>query len=211
MESPDFRAFKERLQKVLRHEVAHRNPWGTDLKAPENPFPASVLMLWAFHRLHDNESPQLLFIRRAEDLKNHRGQLAFPGGRKGAEESSKAAALRETSEEVGVGPEKIEIQGALPPLLTSSSFLVTPWLGILGVPLHEADVFPQRGEVDEVFWLSWDQLRAEGVYRLEEWEFEVRGQKIYKEVDVFRVGDRVIWGATGSMLWNFFKRWDEVT
>src|SRR6266581_2216795 len=61
----------------------------------------------------------LLFIRRAETLRSHSGEIAFPGGRMEMSDSSLVAtAVRGAQEEIGLEPDRVEIVGLLPPVFT---------------------------------------------------------------------------------------------
>jgi 8-oxo-dGTP pyrophosphatase MutT (NUDIX family) len=75
--------------------------------------------------------PDLLFIQRAEGLRRHPGQPAFPGGAIEPDDlSPEAAALREAAEETGVDPAGVEILGLLPELfIARSDFRVIPVIG----------------------------------------------------------------------------------
>jgi 8-oxo-dGTP pyrophosphatase MutT (NUDIX family) len=72
--------------------------------------------------------PDLLFIQRAEGLRRHPGQPAFPGGAIEPDDPTpQAAALREAAEETGVDPDGVDILGVLPELfIARSDFRVIP-------------------------------------------------------------------------------------
>jgi 8-oxo-dGTP pyrophosphatase MutT (NUDIX family) len=93
------------------------------------------------------QGPDLLYIERAETLRSHAGQPAFPGGAQDEDDDGPvAAALREAEEEVGLDPAGVEVLGALPDLfLPPSGFVVTPviawWRDPHDVhPVDEAEV-----------------------------------------------------------------------
>jgi 8-oxo-dGTP pyrophosphatase MutT (NUDIX family) len=96
-------------------------------KVPDDARPAAVLMLFA----EGDRGPELLLTERAATMRDHPGQIAFPGGKADAEDADAAAtALREAEEEVGLDPASVEIFGTLPTLwLPPSNFAVTPVLG----------------------------------------------------------------------------------
>lgn len=72
----------------------------------------------------------LLLLRRASGLRNHAGEIAFPGGGAEAEDADEVAtALREAREETGLDPAGVEVLGTLPVAPTVSNFSVTPVLG----------------------------------------------------------------------------------
>jgi len=103
------------------------DPERTLSAAPSDGRPAGVLVLFG----ESAYGPDLLFIERSSSLRNHPGQVAFPGGRlEDTDADLVAAALREAQEETGLDPAGVEIFGELEPLgLSVSDFRVTPVLG----------------------------------------------------------------------------------
>lgn len=76
--------------------------------------------------------PGLLLTLRASTLRKHAGQVAFPGGAVDkSDDSLIAAALRETYEEIGILPQRVEVMGILPPVDSISGFQVTPVVGLI--------------------------------------------------------------------------------
>lgn len=76
--------------------------------------------------------PTLLLTRRADSLRKHAGQVAFPGGKTDAEDGSPIiTALREAQEEVAIPPQRVHILGQLAPLDSSTGFQVTPVVGLI--------------------------------------------------------------------------------
>lgn len=144
---------------------------------------------------------QILLTKRAANLKHHAGQISFPGGRaEDADVSPAATALRETQEEVGIEPSRVEIIGSLDRFQTISGYRITPLVGLVeaGFKLKlDAD------EVDEVFEVPLDFLLDSGNHQ--------RRSKLYKgrqrQYFVIQYGAILIWGATAAMLVNFSKRY----
>src|ERR1700719_5172212 len=84
--------------------------------------PAAVLI-----PVIDREEPTVLLTIRTQELANHAGQVAFPGGKIDPDdESPVAAALREAKEEIGLAPSVIEPLGYLDLYLTFSGFRIVP-------------------------------------------------------------------------------------
>jgi 8-oxo-dGTP pyrophosphatase MutT (NUDIX family) len=106
--------------------------------------PAAVLVPLIEHEA----GVTVLFTRRADTLRSHTGQTAFPGGRMDEGETPWAAALRETEEEIGLAPSHIELAGLLPSYQTGSGYDITPVVGFV-TPGFTLD--PNPAEVAEVF------------------------------------------------------------
>ncbi|AHG22139.1 NUDIX hydrolase [Chania multitudinisentens RB-25] len=124
--------------------------------------------------------PTLLLTRRADSLRKHAGQVAFPGGKTDAEDSSAIiTALREAQEEVAIPPQAVQVLGKLAPLDSNTGFQVTPVVGLIPpdiqfhanadevaevfeMPLHEALMLSRyypldihRGGHSHRLYLSW--------------------------------------------------------
>ncbi len=145
----------------------------------------------------------VLFTQRNANLNAHAGQISFPGGRQEAYDADRVAtALRETEEEIGVGPDYVEVLGALPDYITGTGYHVSPVVGLMrpGFTLR-----PDAGEVAEVFEVPlaflMDPTRHER--RLLRW---VDGERKFYAMPYPREGggNRFIWGATAAMLRNLY-------
>ncbi|QSX77296.1 CoA pyrophosphatase [Lysobacter solisilvae] len=148
---------------------------------------------------------QVLLTRRTDDLRNHAGQVSFPGGRVEASDfDATATALRETFEEVGVAPVQVEPMGLLDPLVTISGFRVLPVVAIVD-PAYVAR--PDPSEVAEVFEVPLAFLLDPG--NLQRHEIEHRGRA--RTVLEFRWPAQRIWGVTAAILLNFRERVAQVT
>jgi len=90
----------------------------------------------------------VLLTRRPQHMKNHAGQISFPGGRIEDGETPLQGALRETHEEVGINENDIHPIGRLPSFNAVSEFRVTPFVGLIN-PM--AEIIPEPNEVDEAF------------------------------------------------------------
>jgi 8-oxo-dGTP pyrophosphatase MutT (NUDIX family) len=143
----------------------------------------------------------VLLTRRSEDLPSHRGQIAFPGGALETGEDAWAAALRESHEEIGLDPKKVLPLGMLDEVATPTGFTMQPCVGAVPYPVETT---PSAREVAEVFALP---LVAVANPQLVE-RRPVLVDGVQREVTVFHVGGRQIWGATALVLSNLLERLD---
>ena len=145
--------------------------------------------------LHDGEDgAEVLLTRRSMLLRNHQGEISFPGGRMDPGETPVETALREAHEEVGLDPSLPTVVGELPHLNTvvSRSYIVP----VVSVLPERPELTPQTGEVDRVLWTPIEELTREGTYRLERW-----GQAPFdRPLHFFELDDETVWGATAHML-----------
>lgn len=137
---------------------------------------------------------EVLLTRRTEQLRDHPGQISFPGGRLEAGDDGPAgAAVREAREEVGINPEFIDVVGYLPPHAVITGFAVSPVVAILrpGFTL-QAD----PSEVAEIFGVPLEYLLNPANFITG--ERTVRGVRL--PVYSCQFGSHLIWGATAQIL-----------
>jgi 8-oxo-dGTP pyrophosphatase MutT (NUDIX family) len=136
----------------------------------------------------------VLLTQRAATLKDHAGQISFPGGRIEPEDADAwRAALREAHEEIGLQENFVEFAGYLPDHWVGTGFRVTPVVGFVN-PGYELRI--ATAEVHDVFEVPLDFIldAANHISRTR----ELGGVKL--EVYDIPYGDRNIWGATAGML-----------
>lgn len=138
----------------------------------------------------------VLLTRRTEDLPDHAGQIAFPGGRKDIGDlSPEDTALRETEEEVGIHRTQIEVIGRLTAHDTRTGYHVTPIVGVVDPPLA---VSPEPSEVAHIFEVPLDFVLDPANHRLEAYKGARAGQK-YRAMPY---GEHYIWGLTARVLFE---------
>jgi len=140
----------------------------------------------------------VLFTQRTTQLKAHSGQVSFPGGRaEPGDASPEFTALRESQEEIGLAPERVEILARLPDYHTRTGYRVTPIVGLLTPPLA---LTPDPREVAEVFEVPLAFLLDPRNHRRQSREFKGGTVGFYE----IPYGERYIWGATAGMLVNLY-------
>lgn len=149
---------------------------------------ASVLVL------HDLSNDTIILTQRSMELRNHPGEICFPGGRwQEGDESLYETALRELNEELGISRERIKSPIAMELEHTLTGFLIYPWFASITSLIP---YFPDSQEVSTVFSLSME---------------EVKNSKHYKQITVSRGGvnfkswqytasQHFVWGATARIM-----------
>jgi 8-oxo-dGTP pyrophosphatase MutT (NUDIX family) len=145
----------------------------------------------------------VLFTQRTTHLKAHAGQVSFPGGRaEPGDASPEFTALRESQEEIGLAPERVEILARLPDYHTRTGYRVTPIVGLLVPPL---ELVPDPREVAEVFEVPLGFLLDPRNHRRQTREFKGQSVGFYEIPYRSNEGERYIWGATAGMLVNLYR------
>ncbi len=158
----------------------------------ENARKAAVMMLF----YPKNNCTHLVLIVRNSYPGVHSSQIAFPGGKvETIDFDLKETALRETHEEIGVHPSKINVIRAFTSVyIPPSNFLVHPFLGISKEGL---DFKLQEEEVAGVIEMPLSLLLDDSIISIKELETSYA-----KSIDVpiFQIGEHIVWGATAMML-----------
>jgi 8-oxo-dGTP pyrophosphatase MutT (NUDIX family) len=141
-----------------------------------------------------HDGPAVILTKRAAAMRQHSGELSFPGGRVDHGESLIAAAIRETNEEIGTSPHRIDVVGELDALTTVvSSALIHPIVAT--VDLCDG-VVANPAEVERVLVVPVSELVTPGVYRQEIWGFG----GVERSVHFFELEGETLWGATARVV-----------
>jgi 8-oxo-dGTP pyrophosphatase MutT (NUDIX family) len=166
-------------------------------EVPEADLVAAGVLVPLFMR---EENLRVLFTQRTLMVKDHRGQIAFPGGVKDPEDPHLlATALRETFEEIGLAPEAVEVLGSLGGVSTVTGYHITPFVGLIPHP-YDFRTSPQ--EVKRLLTLP-----VEDFYPPERWS---SGPYVFQgrttRVCYWQNGEEVVWGATARILLNLLAQ-----
>ena len=164
----------------------------------------AAVVLLVFPSKEDGSS--VILTKRPDNLRNHPGQISFPGGQQEGTETLAQTAVRESHEEIGIEPKQVEIVGQLNNVyIPPSDFTVTPFVGWIEsrVPYRL-----QMEEVAEVIEAPLAHLLNDSSRTVATVQSARSGQR---EVPCFRYLNHEIWGATAIMLDDLLCRLNHVT
>lgn len=159
--------------------------------------PAAVLvpLYWADGEWH------ALFTERTHTVEDHKGQVAFPGGRADATDGTPVeTALREAEEEIGLKRGDVTLLGQLDDLLTVTQYRVTPIVGTFPWP------YPfvlSTAELSEVFGVPLRWLANPANREIKAIDHALLRRKV--NVYYFHYQNHVIWGVTGKIVANLLE------
>ena len=180
----------DRLRSVLQSHPSRSVFVVEDGVGDEELTPASVL----FPIVLRQSGPSVLLTQRTAHLKDHPGQISFPGGRvEPADDSPAATALREAQEEIGLAARHVEILGYLPEYRTGTGFRVTPVVAVVKPPF---DLRPEPGEVAEIFEVPFSFLMDSANHQQHSQHY--RGK--LRHYFAMPYGEYFIWGATAGII-----------
>lgn len=143
--------------------------------------------------------PHILLTRRTDHLEHHRGEIAFPGGRRDPEDPDlRHTALREAQEEMGIDPRHVKVLGRLDDFVSIHGYHVVPYVGTFDYP-YPFEV--STDEIAEVIEVPVSVLRDPAVCRVEDWTHRGR----VHPVCFYTVGRHEIWGLTAEILRQFLS------
>ena len=147
----------------------------------------------------EREEPGVILTQRPDGMRDHPGQVAFPGGKLDPGEDAVTAALREAHEELELHPSQVRVIGSTDRYQTGTGFNVTPVLGVVPADLP---LRPNPREVEDWFEVPLSLLMDQSQWSEHEvmWRGDMR---TYLQLDYqgFR-----IWGVTAAIIANLSRR-----
>jgi 8-oxo-dGTP pyrophosphatase MutT (NUDIX family) len=187
------------IEERLRHAILKTPPprGDSDLNPGMRPLrPDLIDAAVLIPLIQRDEGPTVLLTRRTAHLRDHGGQIAFPGGRRDLTDASLIeTALRETEEEVAIARHQVQVLGQMVPYVTRTGYTVTPVIGSINPPITPR---PEPREVDEIFEVPLHFLLNRANHQRH--SQEVAGVKRHFYAIPF--GNFYIWGATAGMIVN---------
>lgn len=184
-----YKAFLDDLKKRL-HAYRVREIESEDLR------PASVFMLFMLKE----DRPHILLTKRTEKVKDHKGQISFPGGAYDDEDDSLlATAYRETFEEVGIPESDIEYIGRFDDYVSISGYRVSTYIGSVRFPV-EYDL--NEHEIDEHIEVPFSLFSNMEYDRVEKYHFDGRDHTVY----YYLYQGHEIWGLTARIITDFVMK-----
>lgn len=172
------------LEKLEKRLEQHR-PWRLRTRGRE----AGVLVA-----LTERADPEVVLTLRSRELSTHRGEVAFPGGKRDPEDRDLlATALREAEEEVDLHARDVRVIGSLGQVVSKHQLQVMPWVGLIP---SELPLRANPGEIEQIFrvpvsfFLERPSLRTDAI--------PFRGKTHY--VPAWEYEGEIIWGLTAYIL-----------
>jgi 8-oxo-dGTP pyrophosphatase MutT (NUDIX family) len=164
-------------------------------ECPEGVRRAAVLLL-----LTDGpDGVEVLLTRRSHDVSDHKGQVSLPGGAIDPEDvDSRAAALREASEEVGLAPARAQVLGRLDDYVTITGFHIVPWVAAID---DFEDLGPRTSEIEEVFRFPLAYLADERHVLRVPWKRPGSND----DALFIPYGEQLLWGVTARILYRLLE------
>jgi len=164
---------------------------------PATPIPAAVLV----PLVERPEGLTVLLTQRATQLRQHAGQISFPGGRIEPEDAdAKAAALREAHEEIGLDAQFVAVVGYLQDHVLLTGFRVTPVVAFVRLGF---ELLLDATEVQDTFEVPLSFVFDPANHRIRRRRFGLGDMEL--ELCDIPYGDRNIWGATAGMLMSLYR------
>ena len=188
----DLENISERLSKINTSLTSDNDLMENEVVRTENLIEAAVLI----PIVERNNGLKVILTKRSNNLKQHPGQVSFPGGKsEKTDKSLVATALRETKEEIGINNKNVEILGQLSKHVTITGFKITPFIGKIRTGFSTKI---QTSEVSEIFEVPLSYLSNPKNFRVETVKWKGKKRFFYS----IPYGPYYIWGATARILKN---------
>lgn len=148
----------------------------------------------------DNDlNPEMIFTLRSANLSTHRGQVAYPGGKRDPADLSLAAtALRETHEEIGLPPEQVNLISPLSQVMSLHGIVVTPYVGVIP---SDSILNPNPDEIESIFRVPLSFFLEDRRERTD--KLSALNRTVY--VPCYRWERYQIWGLSAVVLVEFLN------
>ena len=188
----DLKNIYERLSTINTSFTSDNDLMDCEAVKTENLIEAAVLV----PIVERNDGLKVILTKRSNNLKQHPGQISFPGGKsEKTDKSLVATALRETKEEIGIKDKNVEILGQLSQHVTITGFKITPFIGRIRMGFSTEI---QTSEVSEIFEVPLSYLSNPRNFRVESVKWKGKKRFFYS----IPYGPYYIWGATARILKN---------
>jgi 8-oxo-dGTP pyrophosphatase MutT (NUDIX family) len=189
-------------KRLLGTHLAPDQPEELGLVADGAPAPIAHRSAVLVALFEESGESHVVLTRRSFEMRSHRGEIAFPGGRSHEDETPTEAALREAQEEVGLDPTTVTPYAWLSPIATfASSSAIFPIVGLLET---RPEFVIEPSEVDRAFSVPLSDLVAEGSFLEERWRRPLTRPGAdadgFFPLYFFKVPEDLIWGATARVL-----------
>lgn len=139
----------------------------------------------------------VVFTRRTEQVRTHKKQISFPGGAYQPSDGTLLnTAIRECGEEIGLPAESIKVLGALDDIVTTSGYIISPFVGVIPWP-HQFKL--SSGEIAEIIEAPVSALLGGSRQR----EEVVSGK--LETCYFYHYQGTIIWGATATIMSQFLQ------
>ena len=160
------------------------------------PQPAAVVLPIRFGPV-----PEVVAVVRARHLKDHAGEVGFPGGKLEGDENLQEAALRETHEEIGLEAEALTLLGTLAPIpVVTGRYLIHPFVASIAEGAEPRLASSEAERLLRLPILPWITGERRHAAVKHEW----RGNLF--TLPHFEVNGRILYGASAIIFYELLAR-----
>lgn len=144
------------------------------------------------------DNPEIILTRRAQHLSTHQGQVAFPGGKFDNEDGTVLkTALRESHEEIGLHPSKVEVVGQLSQVISLHGIRVTPYVGLVD---SDVNLTPNLDELDSIFHVPASFIETAEPSRRDRMTYKGMALSVPSYDYAYKGEEYEIWGLSAIVL-----------